>query len=54
MCGDDGRREPLRRVLLGGLHGRQEGGRVARRQNQWLCVNYLFLVVNLHHHSTII
>lgn len=54
MRGDDGRREPLRRVLLGGLHGRQEGGGIARRQHQRLCVNNLFLMVDLHHYSAII
>lgn len=54
MRGDDGRREPLRSVLLGGLHGRQEGGGIAGRQHQRLCVNNLFLVVDLHHHSTVV
>lgn len=54
MRGDDGRRQPLSRVLLGGLHGRQEGGSIAGRQHQRLRVHDLLLVVHLHYHSTVV
>lgn len=54
LRGDDGGGEPLRRVLLRRLHGRQEGGRVAGRQHERLRVHHLLLVVHLHHHGPII
>lgn len=52
--GDDGRRESLSRVFLRWLHGRQEGGRITRRQHKRLCVHNLLLMVHLHDHCPVI
>lgn len=54
VCGDDWRGESLGCVLLGRLHGCQEGGGIPGRQDQRLGVNHLLLMVHLHHHCTVV